>query len=363
MDSLFLGNTWSVYSWFGAWIIGAFIFKKLIANTFIAIITRLFKKQLYEVSAKELKEILSKSLQFFILIVAIYIAVQPLHFPKDWSYWVHAENFDVQKALWFIYRLIFGISLTWVFLKIIECIGLIFSKKYEKRGKTSILQVIPFGVDFTKIIVAIIAGLVIISQLFHINVATFVAGLGIGGVAIALAAKETLENLLGSFIIFLDKPFLVGDFIYINNTYCTVDKVGLRSTRFRTINRTYLTLPNRVVIGHGIENYSLRDMRRADRTIQLSRKTTFSQITKIIEETKAFLKQNNRTSTEDNMYVNFHQISDVSLDIRLQYYVTIDDWAVYLEVVEEVNLKLLEIIENNKAELAYPTRTIQINQQ
>jgi MscS family membrane protein len=361
MHQQFLGNTLGEYIWFIGWIVGAFIFKRPVADALINIFSKIFKKRLYGVSAEKLQSILSRSLSIFIFIVLIFVAVQPIHFPDSWNF-ATAKGFGIKGALVILYGVIFGISLTHVILKIIGCIGLITSRKYEtEERKSSVSQVVPFATDFIKIIIAVLAGLIIISTIFHINVGAIVAGLGIGGLAIALAAKDTFQNLLGSFIIYFDKPFLIGEFIYINDTYCTVDKVGLRSTRFRTIYRTYMTLPNNKVVESAIYNYTMRDMRRADRIVQLSRKTTHSQITSIIAEIREFIDQNERASS-DSLYINFHEISDISLDIRLQYYVIINDWSVYLEVVEEVNLKLLEIIEKNDAELAYPTRTIRMNE-
>jgi MscS family membrane protein len=360
MHQQFLGNTLGEYIWFIGWIVGAFILKRLIADAIINIFSKIFKKRLYGVSAEKLRSILSRPLSIFIFIVLIFVAVQPIHFPDSWNF-VTAKGFGIKNVIVIIYGVIFGVSLTRVILKIIDCIGLVTSRKYEtEQKKSSIAQVVPFATDFIKIIIAVLAGLIIISTIFHINVGAIVAGLGIGGLAIALAAKDTFQNLLGSFIIYFDKPFLIGEFIYINDTYCTVDKVGLRSTRFRTIYRTYMTLPNNKVVESAIYNYTMRDMRRADRIVQLSRKTTHSQITNIIAEIREYIDQNERASS-DSLYINFHEISDISLDIRMQYYVIINDWSVYLEVVEEVNLKLLEIIEKNDAELAYPTRTIKMD--
>jgi MscS family membrane protein len=360
MHQQFFGNTLGGYIWLVCWIVGGLIFKDPIANAVINIFAKVFKKQLYDISADRFRSILSRSLSTFIFIVIIYIAVQPLGFPDFWNL-SHAKESGLKEAIFIIYGFVFGISLTKVILKIIDCASLVVATKYEtKKESTSVAQVVPFATDFTKIIIGVIALLIIISTLFHINVGTLVAGLGIGGLAIAMASKETLENLLGSFIIYFDKPFLIGEFIKIGDTYCTVDKVGLRSTRFRTIYRTYLTLPNKKVVENAIYNYTLRDMRRVDRVIQISRKTSYSQLKKIIEEIREYILQNERTDS-DSIYLNFHEISSISLDIRIQYYVSINDWAVYLEVVEEVNFKILEIIENNNAELAYPTRTINMN--
>lgn len=360
MDQIFFGNTLVAYIWFGSWIIGALFLKKPIANLIINILAGIFKKHLYETNSKEFRNILSKRLANFILIIALYIAVQQIDFPQSWNL-AAVDDFGLRKVLVVIYGLIFGISLIGVILDIIDCVKLVITNKFESKEIGSHkAKVIPFATDFIKIIVAIFTGLVVLSEVFNINVGTLVAGLGIGGLAVALAAKDTFENLLGSFVIYFDKPFFIGEFIYLNDTYCTVDRVGLRSTRFRTVDRTYMTLPNKKVVENAIYNYSMRDMRRVDRMVQLSRATSHTQMTKIVGEIKEYILNNERTNHE-SIYVNFNEITPISLDIRTQYYVAIDDWSVYLEVVEEVNLKILEIIESNNAELAYPTTNVNLN--
>src|SRR5699024_1342262 len=123
----------------------------------------------------------------------------------------------LRMVILIIYEIIFGIALTIVFIRLADILSLILLRKYESKEEEeehkSLIQIIPFATDFTKLVIGIIAALVILSTVFNINIGAIIAGLGIGGIAVALAAKETLENLLGSFIIYMDKPFEIGDFI------------------------------------------------------------------------------------------------------------------------------------------------------
>ncbi len=359
LSQIFLDNTYGAYIWAAAWIVAALLFKNLIANTLVNILARFFKKRLYGVSAEKLRSIISKSIAIFIFICAIYIAASYLHFPDQWEL-VSVKEFGLKWIIYILYGIVFGISLTIIFIKLVECIGLIAESKYaEEEVKPHRAQILPFATDLTKVIVGIIGGLIILSTLFKVNVATFVAGLGIGGLAIALAAKETLENLLGSFIIYFDKPFEIGEFIKVGGDYYTVEKVGLRSTRLRTLQQSRMTMPNKTLVASNIDNYTLRTFRRADRIVQLSRDTSHTQLMGIINDLKTFLGDHHLIIA-DSYYVNFHEIGSSSLDMRVQYYVDTDQWEVYLEVVEEVNLKILELIETHDSQLAFPTRNMNI---
>src|SRR6185369_10292037 len=124
-------------------------------------------------------------------------------------------------------------------------------------------QLVPFLREAIKIIIGVFSFFFILGAVFHINIASLIAGLGIGGLAFALAAKETLENLLGSFTIFLDKPFVVGDVVKVGSAEGTIENIGFRSTRIRTLEKTLLTVPNKKMVDAELDNLTERVVRRA----------------------------------------------------------------------------------------------------
>jgi len=355
MSDVYFGNTLNAYIWFFGWIIGAFLLRKFTPKILIKTLYKVFKKQVYEIPVERVHENLGKPIGDLIFVIFVYVAVQYIDFPPSWNL-VETDQFGLKKVLLILYQILFGIVLIRVFLGVADIISLVMLKKYEEdEERTSMVNIIPFATDFMKLMIGLIGALIILSTVFSINVGAIVAGLGIGGIAIAMAAKETLENLLGSFIIYMDKPFEIGDFIKVKDTYCTVEKVGFRSSRLRTLQQSRITMPNKMLVESSIDNYTLRTSRRTDRVIQLSRQTSYSQITQIIAEVKEYII--NHELTINDTYVNFHEIGNSSLDIRIQYYVNAD-WEGYLGVVGNINLEILKIIEQNGTQLAYPTRTL-----
>lgn len=362
MEQEFFDNTLGGYVWLFSWIVGGLLLRNLIAKLIINFFTRTFKKILHGVEPEAFHKLLRKPLRGLIFIVAFYISFQYVDFPDAWNI-SSGEGFGLRKFLSLSYSVLLGGQLTFLIIRLVDCIGLVITGKYELKEEgdetAAVTQIFPFAIDFIKFLIIIFSTFLILSIVFNVNIGTLVAGLGIGGLAVALAAKETFENLLGSFIIYLDKPFEIGDFIKVNDTFFTVEKVGFRSTRLRTLEMTRMTMPNKLLIESNIDNYTLRSARRVDRRLPLSRLISFSQTKKIIEEIK--LAINNHPLTTEEVFVNFHEISNYALEIRIQYYVNTKEWLIYLEVVEEVNFKILQIIEENAAEVAYPTTMINVN--
>lgn len=346
----FMENTIGGYLWFVICILAALALKRVIANILINLSIKLLSRHLSSINPEQFKKKLVKPLSFLILVSSIYLAVQYIDFPASWEL-ADSKHFGIRKVIVVLYGLMFGISLTWILIRLADCIGIILEKNYRPQDeKSTALQVIPFATDFIKIVIGVVAGLIILSTLFGINVGTLVAGLGIGGLAVALAAKDTFENLLGSFVIYLDKPFEIGDYIRINEIYCTVEKIGLRSTRLRTLEKSLLTMPNKMLVESMIDNYTLRPFRRVDRIIALSRDTMHEQMITIIAGLKKAIGEHPLTT--DEIYFNFHEITSFSLEIRIQYYVMTAEWEIYLKAVGEINLIILKIIEDNGSSLA-----------
>src|SRR6478735_6072744 len=143
-------------------------------------------------------------------------------------------------------------------------------------------QMVVFFRDFFKVIIVIIGILLLIKFSFNKNIGTLLAGLSIVGAAIALAARESLENLIASFIIFFDKPFYVGDVVKVQGITGTVEKIGLRSTRIRTDQKTFVTVPNKQMVDSIMDNLSLRTQRRAFVQLELSSSTSHEQIDQLV---------------------------------------------------------------------------------
>ena len=217
-------------------------------------------------------------------------------------------------------------------------------------------------------ILSIIRGIVIfvgigaILQLWGINVAGMVAGLGIGGLAFALAAKDTAANLFGSIALLLDKSIRIGEWIKIDGVEGTVEDIGMRTTKIRSFQNSLITLPNQVIANSPIENFSRRQTRRIKMTIGITYSATSEQIENIVTDIKTMLRNHPNISQNSTMLVNFTSFDDSSLGIFIYTFSNTAVWAKYMEIKEDVNLKIMKIVEGNNAQFAFPSQSLYIEQ-
>ncbi|SFV51017.1 Potassium efflux system KefA protein / Small-conductance mechanosensitive channel [hydrothermal vent metagenome] len=208
------------------------------------------------------------------------------------------------------------------------------------------------------IIVAI--GLGSILQIWGINVAGLVAGLGIGGLAFALAAKDTAANLFGSIALLLDKSIRIGEWIRIDGVEGIVEDIGMRTTKIRAFNKSLITLPNQMIANSPIENFSRRKTRRIKMKIGVTYNTTSQQMENILLDIKTMLRNHEGISQKSTMLVNFISFDDSSLGILIYTFSNTAVWAKYMNIKEDVNLKIMKIIEENKSEFAFPSQSLYV---
>ena len=196
----------------------------------------------------------------------------------------------------------------------------------------------------------VIGLLIALGQVFGVNVTALIGGLGIGGLAVAFAAKESLENLLASFTIFLDQPFGVGDLVTAGTVSGTVEKIGFRSTRLRTAEKSYLTVPNKSMIDKPLDNLSLRTARRVGFTLIFDQKTTSDQLQAIIKEAVTAMEAHPLVTKDVQM--KFNTISPTGKEVTVQYFVETTSYDEYLDVKESLNYRLVEAVEHQGGSFA-----------
>ena len=193
-------------------------------------------------------------------------------------------------------------------------------------------------------------------NIFNVNIAALATGLGIGGIALAMASKESLENLLGSFTIFFDQPFTVGDVVIVGSVTGTIEKVGFRSTRIRTFDKSLVTVPNKKMIDAELDNLGLRSVRRVKFNVGLTYETSTKQIKAIVTDIQEMINQHQKTTQEGR--VRFQEFGSSSLDIMVMYFVNSPRWEDLIDVKEDVNYKIMEIVKKHNSDFAFPSRTI-----
>ncbi len=207
--------------------------------------------------------------------------------------------------------------------------------------------------------VTIAIGVSIVSLTLVPQLASIITGLGIGGAALALIFKDTLEDIFSGMILLLDKPFVIGDWVELSNIEGIVEDISFRSTRIRTFTQGQVVIPNATVGGENIINWSSMSKRRAKFNIGLVYGTTSDKLEECINEIKSYLSSN--TSIESGSYlVAFENFGEYSLNIEVIYFALKTDYPSYLAIKEEVNFELMRICENIDVNMAFPTQTLHV---
>jgi MscS family membrane protein len=208
-------------------------------------------------------------------------------------------------------------------------------------------------------IVAAIAILVIGADRIGLPAYSVLAGLGVGGLAVALAAQQTLANLLGSLIIMFEKPFAVGHYIKVQGIEGTVENVGFRSTRIRTFYNSLISIPSSQLVNSTVDNMELRETRQVKTLLNLTYDTPPAKIQAFCAAVRRLLETDPDTA-KDVIQVNFHDFGPHSLDILLNFFLKVPDRSTELRQRERILLAIVKLAESQGVRFAYPTRTLQI---
>jgi len=204
---------------------------------------------------------------------------------------------------------------------------------------------------------------VMILQVWDINVSAFIASLGLGGLAFALAAKDTAANLFGGLTLLADKSLKLNDWIKVDSTEGIVEDIGLRTTKIRTFEKSLITVPNQILANSPVENFSRRGIRRIKFRIGLTYETSAETILSIKKEIREMLKSHNDIAQDASMLVNFDRFEDSSLSIFIYTFTSTANWARYLDIKEDVNVKIMKIVEKHDSDFAFNSQTIYLKKE
>ena len=191
------------------------------------------------------------------------------------------------------------------------------------------------------------------------DISGFVAGLSIGGLAVSLAAKDSLSNIIACCIIMLDHPFRIGEWIVCNEIEGAVESISFRSTNVRTLAQGLVNIPNSLIISTPIVNYSVRERRRIEMTVGVTYDTTSEQMKTLIEDLTEALKNHPQIINQD-ISVAFTDLADSSLNILIICHTYETNYAAYLKVREKVNLLVLDVLAKDGVSCAFPSRSIYV---
>ncbi len=257
-----------------------------------------------------------------------------------------------------IFMVVSVLVITWTLFKLTDALTILLNELAAKTDSKLDDQVVPLVRKALKIFMAILA-FILIAQNLGYSVSGLLAGLGIGGLALAMASKDTLANLFGSIMILIDRPFHVGDWITFPGGDGVVEEVGMRSTRIRTFAKTVVSIPNQALANATVENHSLMPKRRIKFTLGVTYESTVDQVSGLVARIEQYLKSNPDIDQEF-MLVKFTTFNDSSLDIFVYCFTVTTDWTKHLSVRQDVNLKTMSLVEEMGMSIAYPTQTVHL---
>jgi MscS family membrane protein len=247
------------------------------------------------------------------------------------------------------------VAATWLSFRLIDLAVLALRIREERRGNRGVFPILVPSARFAKLSIVLVGVLGVLGTL-GVNISAALAGLGVGGIAVALAAQKTLENLIGGVSLFADRPVSVGDFCRWGDQVGTVEEIGLRSTRIRTLERTVVTVPNAVLSQMEIDNFMKRDRRLLRTTLQLRYETPPDQMRFILAKLRELLIGHPMV-TPDPARVRFTGYGAYSKDVDVFAYVTCQDQNTFLAIQEDVLLRMEDIIDAAGSGFAFPSQT------
>jgi len=253
------------------------------------------------------------------------------------------------------------LALFWGLVRVLDVGAQVLMVSAWAKTHPATHAVLPLATRVAKVMIVALGAVALLSELGY-PVASLVAGLGIGGLAVALAAQKTVENLFGAFSIGADQPFREGDFVRVEDFVGTVEAIGLRSTKIRTLDRTLITIPNGKLAEMRLESYSVRDRLRLACNVGLVYATTTAQLRTILSELERVLREHPKI-WPDAVVVRFKELGDSSLNIEVMAWFQTPDWSEFQLIRQEILLQFMEVVEKAGSSFAFPTRTVHLIQE
>lgn len=354
LEQVWLDNPVKHYLTAAGVILFVILLKRFISRYLAGLLFKVVNKIWKDVDKKSFTSLLIQPLGFFLLILISIITLHKLKFPQDIN--IDIYDYSIKEIIHSIATVILIVSFIWLLLRIIDFIATILEKKADLTPDQSDNQLIVFFRDFFKVVLSIIGIMMVLNYAFHLNVGSLITGLSIVGAAIALALRESLENLIASFIIFFDKPFTSGDLVKVLNVTGTVERIGLRSTRIRTDQKTYVSVPNKQMVDSILDNLSLRTQRRGELKLEIGLTTPSSKTESLLSGIKKIL---GKKEVEDS-HIVLGDITGQAFIITIDYFtapVTINEFNA---IKQEINLQIIKLMEELAIEIAGANTDVRI---
>src|SRR5665647_1689169 len=289
LDQIYFDNTIRSYMAVAIAILLAFILKRIISKYASSLIFKLGKTQWGGMDKQRFDSIIITPIERILLVIIGIFALDRLNFPTAFVFSIHkVTSRDIVDSL---ASALIIISIVSLIIRFLEFLVQVIKFRSKDVKSASEFQLLFFFKDFIRVIIIIFGIVFILKYSFHLDIGNLLTGLSIVGAALALSARESLENLIASFIIFFDKPFETGDVVKVKEVNGTVERIGLRSTRIRTIEKSLVTVPNKQMVDSILDNWSSRDLVRNEIDTHLSPQTSGENLKNAVSGIKEILSK------------------------------------------------------------------------
>ncbi len=337
---------WQILA-FGLAIVLAFVISALATHLLVFLLRPIVERISRERAASRL-ESMAGPVRFLMLVLVMRAGTTILTLPiLVRQYWIRiVAVLAVAGATWFVTR-------------IIEIFSQLSANRFIRIREPGSLAIVHLVRRLLKA-ATVLAGFLLVLQNAGVNLTPILAGVSVAGIAVAFAAQKTLENLFGGIMLITDEPVRVGDYCQFGSQAGTVEDIGLRSTRFRTVGRTVISVPNGVLANMNLENLSLRDKILFNPNLGLRCETTPAQIRHVLAGIRRLLYAHPRVES-NTFWVRFNKLADSSFNIAVFAYVLTRDYNDFLAVQEDLLLRILDIVEASGSGLAFPSQTLYLS--
>ena len=330
--------------------IAIIVFFRIFSSTIAYGIIRMFK--LKSKKAKDIKESAFYSpLKVFFIILGIYLAILFLKKPLEISQ-------EVMEYVTIAFKIISVIAFAIGLAKSFTVKSTLVTKMRKQSKKEIDDTTLEFILKIVRVIIYIITAFIVLA-LLRIDLTGLIAGLGIGGVIITLAAQDTAKNLFGGFVIFLDKPFNVGDWIQMDSYEGTIEDITFRTTRIRTFENSILNVPNSKIADSSVINWSKMEQRRYKVNLRLELGTSVEKLQKLKQRVEKMLHER-ESILDDSTIVRFDNINEEGINMLIYTYTDSVGYDSYLAECEDINYKLMKILEEENIKVAYDTQNVYV---
>jgi MscS family membrane protein len=345
LDQVYFDNSLRSYFAVATVIFIVLLLKRIISKYAASLLFKIVKQQSATLDKKSFDSLIIIPIERLLVVLISIISIDRLNFPRALMFSIHkVTSQDIAAGIASAIIIICFVSFI---IRFMEFLVLLIKDKASAGKTPGEQQLLFFFKDFIKVILIIIAIALILSFSFGLHIGNLLTGLSIVGAALALSARESLENLIASFIIFFDKPFETGDVVKVNNITGTVERIGLRSTRLRTAEKSMVTVPNKQMVDSILDNWSMRDFIRNEIKTLLSPLTLSEELEKTISGIEKILASKKDTIHSYSVYLQ--EINNDSAIIMVIYFTKFPVETDHLnKLKEEITVEIRKLHEKNE---------------